>query len=101
MEYSSAGSEQKCELCERPVAKLTVHHLVPVSQGRRAGQKSTALPTALLCGACHRHLHTVFSNRDLARELASLDKLKETLQIQRFLGWVRKQYPNKHIRVRR
>ena len=101
MEYSDSAATQRCELCERAVAKLTVHHLVPVSQGRRAGTKSIELPTALLCSACHRHLHTVFSNRDLARELSSLDALKHAPQMQRFLRWVKKQDPNKHIRVRR
>ena len=97
----SSDDIKRCELCERAVARLTVHHLVPVSQGRRAGKKSTALPTALLCGACHRQLHSLFTNRELARELASLEELKATPQVQRFLRWVRKQDPNKFIRVRR
>lgn len=101
MEYSGLDSGQRCELCEREVSKLTVHHLVPVSQGRKAGLKSVSLPTALLCSACHRHLHIIFSNRDLARELDSIDKLKHAPQMQRFLRWVKKQDPNKHIRVRR
>src|SRR5688500_4253676 len=100
MEYSGHNPAQCCELCERIVAKLTVHHLVPISQGRRAGAKSTELPTAFLCSACHRHLHSVFSNRDLARELDSIAKLKAAPEMQRFLRRVRKQDPNKHIRVR-
>jgi len=101
MEHPQNTAPQQCQLCERAVARLTVHHLVPVSQGRRAGKKSIELPTALVCGACHRQLHTLFSNRNLARELDTLDKLKAAPEMERFLKWVKKQDPNKLIRVRR
>jgi hypothetical protein len=90
-----------CELCERAVDSLTLHHLFPKSQGRRTGLKIHQLPTVRLCRACHRQLHALFSNQDLARELDSLEKLKANPAMEKFLSWVKKQDPNKKIKVRR
>lgn len=90
-----------CQLCERAVYHLTVHHLFPKSQGRRAGRKIYELPTVCLCRACHRQLHTLFSNKELARELDSPEKLKAHPAMEKFLAWVKKQDPNKKIKVRR
>ncbi|AFZ68890.1 HNH endonuclease [Deinococcus peraridilitoris] len=86
-----------CQLCERDVPKLTVHHLVPRSQGRRG----EALPTLLICLACHRQLHVLFSNEELARSLNTRDKRVSHPAMERFLKWVRKQSPQTHVRVRR
>ena len=101
MEYSAQKvpiqTADMCQLCEREVAALTVHHLVPRSQAK----KRQPLPTALLCAACHRQLHTLFSNRQLARELSSVEELKSRPEIQNFLRWIKKQDPNKRIKVRR
>lgn len=86
-----------CQLCERAVGALTVHHLVPKSQAR----KGAPLPTTNLCSACHRQLHALFPNCQLARELASLETLRQAPEMQKFLYWVRKQDANKRIKVRR
>lgn len=94
---TSASATNQCELCEREVASLTVHHLVPRSQGK----KGEELPTALLCSACHRQLHALYSNRQLARELSSLEELKNDPAMRGFLRWIRKQQPDKRIKVRR
>jgi len=86
----------QCQLCERQVGKLTLHHLVPKSQaGKRA-----LLPTAEICSACHRQLHTLYSNKRLAGELSSIEDLKSHPAMRRFLNWVRKQDPNRGIKVR-
>ena len=87
----------KCQLCERSVAALTVHHLIPKSQA----QNSKQIPTVSICAACHRQLHPLFSNKQLARELYSLEELKKEPTMRRFLRWIRKQDPNKRIKVRR
>jgi hypothetical protein len=59
------------------------------------------LPTVRVCRACHRQLHALFSNKELASELDSLEKLKAHPAMQKFLNWVKKQDPNKKIKVRR
>ena len=86
-----------CQLCERAVGRLTVHHLKPKSEAKRR----ETLPTANLCPACHRQLHSLFTNKELARQLNSLDELKKEPAVQKFLHWIRKQDPNKRIKVRR
>jgi hypothetical protein len=97
MNDRKSTSPSQCELCEREVENLTVHHLVPRSRGK----KGQMLPTALVCPACHRQLHVLFSNHQLARDFASIEQLKTEPSMQKFLAWVRKQDPNKRIRVRK
>lgn len=86
-----------CALCERVVPRLTEHHLVPRSQGK----KGQALPTILICSACHRQLHVLFSNEELARDFDTPEKLRAEPRMRKFIKWVRGQAPGKHIRVRR
>lgn len=91
----------RCELCGREVKNLTVHHLVPKSQGKRRGLKSGELPTAMLCAACHRQLHVLFSNHELERRYHSIEELRRQENVQKFVAWIQKQDPNKRVRVRR
>ncbi len=84
-----------CDLCERDVASLTRHHLVPKDEGGTGGE------TADLCGACHRQIHALYDNRTLAREMGSIPALRAAPEMRRFLRWVRRQDPGRRIRVRR
>jgi hypothetical protein len=84
-----------CELCERPVGRVTVHHLVPKQHDGHDG------PKVELCSGCHRQVHALFSNRVLAEELDSLEKLRSHPQVARYVRWARKQDPGKRIQVRR
>ena len=88
----------RCELCERDLPKLTVHHLIPRQKTKR--KKLDPGPTVNICSACHRQIHTLFDNTHLANELNSLDALRSQPQMQKFLAWVRKQDPYKRVRVR-
>src|SRR6266568_289301 len=82
---------QPCALCERTVEKVSQHHLVPKSEG---GTEIVGL-----CSACHKMLHSFFSNRTLTREKHTLETLRRDPAIQRYLAWVRKQ-PDRRIQVR-
>ena len=68
----------RCGLCEREVSGVSKHHLIPKSEGGRE--------TVALCGACHKTLHSFFSNRTLANELHTLEALREEPEIARYLG---------------
>lgn len=83
-----------CQLCEREVEHLTVHHLIPKERDGRFG------PRAELCAACHRQIHVLFDNSRLERELNCLERLRDEPEMRRFLSWIRKQDPHKRIRVR-
>ncbi|MFN8485272.1 MAG: HNH endonuclease [Anaerolineae bacterium] len=83
-----------CEMCERGPIRVTRHHLVPLSEGGKGG------PLARLCPACHRQIHVLFSNAELL-DLASVERLRDRPEVQKYLRWVRRQPPQTGIRVRR
>lgn len=87
----------QCELCDRDMPRLTVHHLVPRQAVKR--KKADPGPTANICSACHKQIHALFDNAHLAVHLNTIAKLRNEPQLQTFLAWVRKQRPDKHIRV--
>ncbi len=92
----------RCELCHRAVPHLTRHHLTPRSQLKRSPlKKGETPPTICICPACHRQLHVLFSNRELAQEFNTPEKLRAAPPMQRFLRWAGKQDAGKCIRVRR
>lgn len=84
--------EGECALCGRRVGTLTRHHLKPREHG--------GVETALFCAGCHRQVHALFTNRTLAEELDSLEKLKADPAICRYVAWARRQ-DDAHIPVRR
>lgn len=43
---------------------------------------------AWLCRPCHSQVHAVFTNRDLALDYNTLEKLKTVPEIQKFATWV-------------
>jgi 5-methylcytosine-specific restriction endonuclease McrA len=87
-----------CQLCERDVPQLTVHHLIPRQAAKR---KQKVGPTVEICSACHRQIHALFDNKVLAKDLNHLDTLKAEPQMQKFLAWIGKQAPDKRVRVKR
>lgn len=88
-----------CELCDREMPDLTAHHLIPRQKTKRKNLDPS--PTIAICSACHRQIHTLYTNAQLATELNTLDKLRHDPQLQAFLAWVKKQDPNRHVKVRR
>jgi len=44
-------------------------------------------------------IHSLFSNKQLARELNTLSSLKKHQEMNRFIRWVKKQDPNKRIKI--
>jgi hypothetical protein len=84
----------QCELCEREIERLTVHHLIPRQADGGDG------PRAEICSACHRQIHVLYDNARLARELSCVERLRDEPDMRRFLAWVRKQDPNARVKVR-
>ncbi|MFC0211009.1 HNH endonuclease [Paenibacillus chartarius] len=74
-----------CALCGREGVETTEHHLTPREKG---GAK---LPTADLCIPCHKQLHALFTNDQLADGLNTIEALQANGEIARFLKWIRKQ----------
>ncbi len=84
-----------CALCEREVALLTSHHLVPKARGGKHG------PQVLLCPTCHRQLHALFSEATLEKELSTIEALRNHPEVANFLSWMRRQKGPANFRVRR
>lgn len=73
-----------CPLCDRviPPSQRDAHHLVPKSRG--------GVETAWLHRICHRQIHALFSESELARDLHHVEALRQHPQMARFLEWVRR-----------
>ena len=84
-----------CELCQREPVRFTEHHLVPRSRGGKYG------PKARLCPTCHRQLHAMFSEKTLANELNSVERLRADPGFAGYLKWASKQKDGASFRVRR
>ncbi len=78
-----------CELCHREVAETTKHHLTP--------REFDGEVVVYLCGPCHRHVHAVFKNKTLAGTLHSIDALRQTKEIKKWVRFIRKQ-PDRKIK---
>ena len=72
-----------CPLCGRniPPAQRDAHHLVPKSKGGRT--------TAYLHRVCHRQIHAVLTETELARQYATVDALLAHPEMQTFVAWVK------------
>ena len=98
--------EPCCALCGRPVPNLTRHHLVPrtLHKRRRTRDNFTRaerLTVILLCRACHKQIHTLFTESELARDYCTLEALAAHAEVARFVEWIARQPPTVDMRVRR
>lgn len=87
--------EDQCALCKRKGVILTRHHLLP----REEGGKEEHI--AMLCADCHKHIHALYTNKELALRLDTLDKLKNDPQMSKYLKFIKKQPPTKLIKVKK
>ncbi|UOE93125.1 MULTISPECIES: HNH endonuclease [Bacillaceae] len=74
-----------CELCLRTDIEQTVHHLIPREEG------GALLEKAMLCIPCHKQIHALYSNRELAIRLHTIEALQADEKIQSYLRWIKKQ----------
>ncbi len=74
--------EMVCPICERliPEAQKDAHHLVPKSKGGKT--------TEYLHRICHRQIHALFSETELAVKLNTAAALQEHPEMRRFIRWV-------------
>ncbi|WP_419882056.1 HNH endonuclease [Peribacillus sp. B-H-3] len=85
----------KCELCGRNHTELTIHHLTPREEG------GSHLPTALLCKPCHKQIHALYSNKELAVRMYTIGLLQDDEEIKKYIKWIRKQPPQKLVKTRK
>ncbi|MBE4909078.1 HNH endonuclease [Bacillus luteolus] len=84
-----------CELCGRDEVDTTVHHLVPKEMGGTFGE------TANLCIPCHKQIHALYTNQEIAARLATIRDLREDEKLSSFIKWIRKQPSTKLMKIRK
>lgn len=79
----TAAADPTCPLCSRPIppSQRDAHHLVPKSRGGRE--------TAWLHRICHRQLHALFSESELASRYNHVEALLAHPEVIRFVQWVK------------
>lgn len=82
-----------CEICQRDWINLTYHHLIPRSVHtkvlKRGWHEEHILNSvAWLCGACHRFVHRMASNEELAREWFTVDRIMERDDAVAWAKWI-------------
>jgi len=86
----------RCEICGRnvPAALITQHHLTPKEKGGKAEHR---VP---VCRPCHKQVHALYGNTDLAKLYSTIDVLRQAPEMRHFIKWVRKQDPQSNVSTR-
>ncbi|MBV8707412.1 MAG: hypothetical protein JO028_09490 [Acidobacteriaceae bacterium] len=97
----------RCELCKRADTELTRHHLIPRARHRKGEIHRTFDKAeltgrlAMLCRACHKFVHTVLSERQLADEYNTVHQLLTHPEIAKFVRWIAKRPPGLRVSSRK
>lgn len=86
---------ERCPLCNRliPRSQRDEHHLVPKMKGGRQ--------TVPMHRICHRQVHALFSETELAREFSTAEALLRHPEIQKFVAWIKAKPDDFFERTRR
>lgn len=100
-----------CELCLRENIPVTKHHLIPQSEHPRIlkkllknqqfSKKEMLTRIAWMCRPCHSQIHAILSNRELANEFNTLEKLKTVPDIAKFAHWISNKPVGLNVTIRR
>ena len=84
-----------CALCDReiPPALRDAHHLIPKSRG--------GVATVMMHRACHKQVHALFTETELARQYPSIEALQAHSEIAKFISWVQQKPNGLNLQTRR
>ena len=90
--FTTTHNSQKvfCPLCDRIISEnvpKSIHHLIPKSKGGKGGK------TVLLHHICHKQIHLMFKEKELAKSLYKIEDLKKHPRLKKFIEWVKKRPP--------
>ena len=71
-----------CPICDRviPDSQKDAHHLIPKSKGGKT--------TEYLHRICHKQIHALFTETELAQQFHHAQILKEHPEMRKFIQWV-------------
>lgn len=83
---------------------MTRHHLIPRTRHRQIRRKKLLTgrdlnETIAVCSSCHKQIHALISEKDLAREWNTTEKLLSHPDLGTFLDWIRQKPPDFQARV--
>ncbi|MCJ1462030.1 hypothetical protein MMC07_000630 [Pseudocyphellaria aurata] len=91
----SSTRASACEICGRGWINLTYHHLIPkqvhakvIKRGWHEEWRLNSV--AWLCGACHRFVHRMAGNEQLAKEWWTVERLLSREDVKAWASWVGK-----------
>ena len=82
-----------CPICSRvfPESQKDVHHLIPKSKGGKS--------TEYLHRICHKQIHALFNENELAKILNTAESLRNHSDMQTFINWVKNKPDNFYERA--
>ncbi|MFM0726691.1 HNH endonuclease signature motif containing protein [Paraburkholderia strydomiana] len=93
--YHAPPAEEICPLCGRPIppSQRDLHHWEPKTKGGKE--------VAALHRICHRQLHALFSETELAQRFSTVNALLTDEAVRNFVRWVRTKPNDFYERSRR
>ncbi|WP_338845822.1 HNH endonuclease signature motif containing protein [Massilia sp. W12] len=88
-------ADDVCPLCGRiiPPEQKDAHHLIPKMKGGRE--------TQFMHRICHRQIHALFSESELAQHYCTVEALLAHPEIQKFVNWIKRKPPGFYDRSKR
>ncbi len=82
-----------CPICTRviPESQKDAHHLIPKSKGGKS--------TEYLHRICHKQIHALFNENELAKILNTAESLRNHSDMQTFINWVKNKPDNFYERA--
>ncbi|MDX1635679.1 MAG: hypothetical protein R3280_13640 [Marinobacter sp.] len=93
--YRLPPQPDNCELCCRPVARLTRHHLIPRHlHSKKRFQKlfsreDLITRTLWVCRPCHNAIHKAASEHELGLHFNTRERLLELAELRNFVDWLK------------
>ena len=90
MNFKENNRKKFCPLCDRIIpdnVPQSNHHLIPKSKGGKGGS------TVLLHHICHKQIHLLFKENELAKNLNNIEDLKSHPKLKKFINWIKKRPP--------
>jgi hypothetical protein len=102
----NATTEGYCKLCNRFATTLSEHHMIPRTTHRNKRVEKMFSKDEMnhkedFCQPCHKAVHTFFSEKELALEHNTVEKLRQSSAVQNHIRWVRKQRPDLRMKGKR
>jgi hypothetical protein len=89
-----------CPICERKGAPCSRHHLTPKSRDKKRKKRDDPPALAGTCVDCHKKIHSLYTNRELAADYATVERLKAAPGIPEWIAFIGRRPVTERIRSR-